>query len=329
MLKKYEIRFLSLFLLWMAFAFFVMPNNNALAAEDGVMRIGIAVYATPQTKLTEEDALLITNILTDNLTGIRNVSLYERYRLDDILKEHHLSGSAIMDPETRAKLSKFAGLQYMITSSLSSFRIEEWGDKYVNLAVACEVNVRMIDVETGEVRLSKSETKSARTDFLSSIPRNNYNKSQAVESFRAKAIKDATTELTKTLRKEIEKMAKPAGLLLPDPSTILLPVPQKPAKFENKSTDPAKVIATFPIDEGDKNLRRIGHLNAQKLTGQKAYKAYIELVNSYSGDYLAAYQAGEEARKLKKIDEALKWYDQALSINPSYEPAQRAKILIQ
>ncbi|MDR2137788.1 MAG: hypothetical protein LBO68_05810, partial [Synergistaceae bacterium] len=99
--------------------------------------------------------------------------------------------------------------------------------------------------------------------------------------------------------------------------------PSRPA--ENKSTDPAKVIATYSIATGEANTRRIAHLNAKKLKGQKAYDKYVELANSYDGDYLAAYQAGTLAQQLKKNDDAKAWYDKALAINPSYEPAQNAK----
>ena len=95
--------------------------------------------------------------------------------------------------------------------------------------------------------------------------------------------------------------------------------------LENKSTDPSKVIATYSIASGEANTRRIAHLNARKLNGQKAYDKYCELANSYSGDYLAAYQAGEAARGLKQNDDAKMWYDKALAINPHYEPAQDAK----
>ncbi|MDR2180688.1 MAG: hypothetical protein LBP21_10300 [Synergistaceae bacterium] len=94
--------------------------------------------------------------------------------------------------------------------------------------------------------------------------------------------------------------------------------------LENKSTDPGKVVMTYPLASGELNNRRIAHINARKLNGQKAYDQYRQLADSYQGDYLAAYQAGEAARKLKKNDEAREWYGRTLAINPDYEPAQKA-----
>ena len=131
------------------------------------------------------------------------------------------------------------------------------------------------------------------------------------------------------------------------PTTTVAPIiqPQQSAQpasqtqasaTENSSTDPAKVIATYNIGSGEKNVLRISHVNAQNLLNsrnnadwQKAYEAYVELVNSHNFDYLAAYQAGEAARKLKNNDDANTWYNHSLAINPNYEPPQKMKMLTQ
>jgi curli biogenesis system outer membrane secretion channel CsgG len=112
---------------------------------------------------------------------------------------------------------------------------------------------------------------------------------------------------------------------LSSPASMPASTPAKSGRvLENNSTDPAKVVATYALPPGEANTRRIALLNARKLSGKEAYDKYVELVNSYGGDYLAAYQAGEAARKLKKNDDAKIWYDKALAINPEYRPAQDA-----
>ncbi|MBQ9565996.1 MAG: hypothetical protein IJU98_10450 [Synergistaceae bacterium] len=99
----------------------------------------------------------------------------------------------------------------------------------------------------------------------------------------------------------------------------------KPA-FENKSTDPSRVISTYGLSAGEANTLRIKHINIRKFGNtQKAYKAYAGLFESVKGDYLAAFMAGEVARNLKDKERAKAWYDKALEINPDYEPAQKAK----
>ena len=92
----------------------------------------------------------------------------------------------------------------------------------------------------------------------------------------------------------------------------------------NHSTDPAKVIDAYPLLVGDKNVRRINHIDAGKLRGPEAYAAYVNLAMSYGGDFLAAYKAGEEARKLGDNAGARAWYERALYINPYYKPASDA-----
>ncbi|MDR1649492.1 MAG: CsgG/HfaB family protein [Synergistaceae bacterium] len=116
------------------------------------------------------------------------------------------------------------------------------------------------------------------------------------------------------------KLAAPA-------SASRSPVPSSAVSsrsFENVSTDPAKVIPTYGLAGGEANTRRIAHLGAQKLSGKKAYDKYVELAQSYSGDYLAAYQAGKFAQQMKQKDGARSWYEKSLAINPEYRPAQDA-----
>ena len=99
------------------------------------------------------------------------------------------------------------------------------------------------------------------------------------------------------------------------------------ANFENESTDPAKVIASYGLPSGETNTRRLAHINAAKLgdKSRKAYNKYVELAESYENDYLAAYRAGVIAKNLKRKKDAVKWLDKALEINPNYVPAQEAR----
>jgi curli biogenesis system outer membrane secretion channel CsgG len=110
--------------------------------------------------------------------------------------------------------------------------------------------------------------------------------------------------------------------VLPAPSST---PPQLKRPLENQSTDPAKVIATYPLPSGEANLLRIAHVNARKLSGKKAYDTYTGLADSYNGDYFAAYRAGEIALSMGKKGDARTWYDKALSINPEYKPAQSSR----
>lgn len=100
----------------------------------------------------------------------------------------------------------------------------------------------------------------------------------------------------------------------------------KERAYENNSTDPAKVIPTYDLPSGRKNTLRIQHLNIRKIgMKKKAYDEYTKLCEEFSGDYLAAYKAGEVAQALRDKENAGYWYDKALEVNPDYEPAKKAK----
>lgn len=96
--------------------------------------------------------------------------------------------------------------------------------------------------------------------------------------------------------------------------------------FENSSTDPSRVIPTYGLPSGEARAREQLHRNLQR-TGKNrnAYDRYVEMSNSYSGDYLAMYQAGIIAQAMGRKNDAAMWFDKALGVNPNYEPAIRAK----
>jgi tetratricopeptide (TPR) repeat protein len=126
-----------------------------------------------------------------------------------------------------------------------------------------------------------------------------------------------------TLYQESAQMAATSDNL----SSEMEVAPQSTASgqlLENESTDPAEVVATYGLSPGETNVRRIMHLGAKSAGGKVAYDKYVELVNSYGGDYLAAFRAGEIALGMGENAEARKWFDKALSINPNYQPAQDA-----
>ena len=96
--------------------------------------------------------------------------------------------------------------------------------------------------------------------------------------------------------------------------------------FENSSTDPSRVIPTYGLPSGEARAREQLHRNLQRAgKTRNAYDRYVEMSNSYSGDYLAMYQAGIIAQAMGKKNDAAMWFDKSLSVNPNYEPAIRAK----
>lgn len=100
--------------------------------------------------------------------------------------------------------------------------------------------------------------------------------------------------------------------------------------LEDSSTNPERVVPTYSLAEGEKKARITLHKNLQRAgKTRNTYNRYAEMYRTYSGDYLAAYQAGVVAQALGMRSEAAQWFDRALSANPNYIPAQDAKASLE
>ena len=109
-------------------------------------------------------------------------------------------------------------------------------------------------------------------------------------------------------------------------AAIASSVPVGTGARENYSTEPSKVIPTYGLPAGEARAREQLHTNLQRAgKNKRAYDRYVEMANSYAGDYLAMYQAGIVAQSMGKKNDAAMWFDRALQANPNYEPAKEAK----
>ena len=448
-MKKFLNTIFKIFLLLLLVA---VSHVEASAADDGRIRVGVTIYPDVRGNigngLTEEDAQIMTNMLTEELTKTRNIRLYERRQLDAAIEELRRGGSIVMDERTIMELGKMSGLQYVLTGSIDYLGRRESRENWVvgeifSIEEKLIINIRMLDVATGEVLLAASEEGSARTrqeNFVGIQTRR-------IEAggLRAQAVRDSMSRLSIKVRDGLTREFLFSSSDLPSlrenripqepPAINSEPLPQQPhaltmdfffqnfgdvqhwlgqdgitargavvtakndidfrsfmnsgwimhtarvpygntgdtsaqrgetitiyipdgmpafrtvsdnARDQQSSFEPPpltlqpqvegfnpnvsdtyEVIQTYPISPGQANLLIIGHNTAlRQYSGgnfRDAYETFSKSVDSYSGNYLAAYWAGESARKLGDNSSAISWYDWALSINPNYEPALRAK----
>ena len=116
-----------------------------------------------------------------------------------------------------------------------------------------------------------------------------------------------------------------AASVLDDTNVGALSQPRS-VRRENSSTDPSKVIPTYGLPAGEAKAREQLHKNLLRAGNTKnAYDRYVEMANSYDGDYLAMYRAGVIAKALGRKNDAASWFDRTLRVNPNYEPAREAK----
>ena len=128
----------------------VLHNNFPSQSNKPVIAVGeitsaVGGFNTLSIQLALENALQKTNKYT----------MMERIRLDALLQERGLSMSGVTDG--RADISGFSGVDYLVYGSVSNISIERTN---ALIAFSCDaslsMNVRVVDVNSGEIRLSES-----------------------------------------------------------------------------------------------------------------------------------------------------------------------------
>jgi hypothetical protein len=122
----------------------------------------------------------------------------------------------------------------------------------------------------------------------------------------------------------------------PLPQAVYLPNPLYSAvayDFDvNKITD-ARLIRTFPLSQVEMYALEIQHKTAWNFFYSnkryaEAFDAFCRQSIEYRGNYLSPYWAGQSALKLGNVQSAMAWFEMALRINASYQPARDALMSI-
>jgi tetratricopeptide (TPR) repeat protein len=99
----------------------------------------------------------------------------------------------------------------------------------------------------------------------------------------------------------------------------------------NKISD-ARLIRTFPISQPEMNALEIQFRGGQALYNKGDYYGAFQVFAGqfqFRGNYLSPYWAGLCALKMGNRQAAIDVLNQALSINPYYEPARGAIVAAQ
>ena len=123
----------------------IYSQSNKPVIAVGEITSAVGGFDTLSIQLALENALQKTNKYT----------MMERTRLDALLQERGLSMSGMTDG--RADISGFSGVDYLVYGSVSNISIERTN---ALIAFSCDaslsMNVRVVDVNSGEIRLSES-----------------------------------------------------------------------------------------------------------------------------------------------------------------------------
>lgn len=125
---------------------------------EAVIRLGVAKFQSGQEKsantVQSGQLDLITDSFINTLAGSKSIAALERSRFDAIAREQKMSLSGLVDTAYAVKIGKLAGCQYMIVGSV-------YQQERANIVV------RVVDVSTGEIYFSMSESGSSLTDVVS------------------------------------------------------------------------------------------------------------------------------------------------------------------
>lgn len=107
-------------------------------------KIKIAVMDVQSQNIQEGVALVITELLRNNLFNAGKYLVLERANMDKLLKEQQFQSTGCTTTECAVELGKLLNMQEMVVSSVNKL-----GSKYV-------INSRMIDVKSGEIMATAS-----------------------------------------------------------------------------------------------------------------------------------------------------------------------------
>ncbi|MCX7818806.1 MAG: CsgG/HfaB family protein [Kiritimatiellae bacterium] len=118
----------------------------------------------------------MADLLITELLNSRRVIVLERQHLDDTLGELLRQGKALFRPEGRASSGRLKNVRYLIRGAITDFtvtgdasgwfRTETTGGRLGGRSARVSLNLRITDVETGEVIASVRADGSARAGFF-------------------------------------------------------------------------------------------------------------------------------------------------------------------
>lgn len=116
---------------------------EALGRETPFHRVAVPYFQELGDSVKDDHlGKLVPELLAAELAKRESFIVVERERLDQVMREHRLSGLGIVDDSTAAELGKVLGAQSLISGTVG-----EAGPAYV-------VTVKMVEVESGQVLVS-------------------------------------------------------------------------------------------------------------------------------------------------------------------------------
>jgi TolB-like protein len=140
-----------------------LSRRCALLAKDKSIRLAVQPFTPTQPQFTAEAGCGFGAYFTEGLIGAlganpEKIRLFERSRLDAITKENALSLTGLLSQDEARKIGELAPIDYILTGT------------FTKLASFVEVNGRILDVVSGEIKVSFSQRLELTPDIASLFP---------------------------------------------------------------------------------------------------------------------------------------------------------------
>lgn len=138
-----------------------------------------------------------TDILITELVKPGKFIVVERDKLNRVLEEQKLGQTGTIDPNTAAKVGRILGLNAIVTGAVTEFGVKTEGTEYLltqskKQIAQATVDIRVVDVETGQVLLADSGqgvAKTSKRSFLGLGGRAGYDETIEGDALRAALVK--------------------------------------------------------------------------------------------------------------------------------------------
>src|SRR5688572_12605912 len=142
-----------------------IDENKALAGLK--RRIGVVDFQNKTAYGAARLGTSASDILITELAKSNRFIVVERDKLDKLMEEQKLGTSGAIDPRTAAKMGKILGLNAIVTGAVSQFGEVTEGSEYLiaqskRQSFKATVDIRVVDVETGQVLYADSGAGLAR-----------------------------------------------------------------------------------------------------------------------------------------------------------------------
>lgn len=102
-----------------------------------------------------------SEMMTTELFKTKKFTVLERARLNDVLKEHNLTASGAVTPQTAVELGKLLGVDLMVMGSVTEFGWDKYTGGFRRIGgtlynYKSTIDIRVVNVQTAEIMYAES-----------------------------------------------------------------------------------------------------------------------------------------------------------------------------